>query len=247
MLLIAGGRLAAAEKSAEKSGEEAIAYTHEDQQRILGLMPNYRTTSIDQKSAKSLTLKEKFKIATKDAFDSSAFYSTILYAGMGQWGGQYSSLGGGVKGFSSRYGLMFADSVQGTYLTEAVFPTLFRQDPRYFRKGEGNVFGRAAYSLSRLAVTRADNGKLQINGTELAGNFAVSSISNLYYPASERTMENVVVRFSSTIASDAMNNLVREFWPDVVKMFHRHKGPKNVIAATPTPRASESLPSANSN
>lgn len=207
----------------EKSGDEAIAYTHEDQKRILGLMPNYKTTSIDQKSAQSLTLKEKFKIATRDAFDSSAYISTFLYAGLGQASGQYPTLGGGAKGFASRYSLMFADGVQGTYMTEAIFPTLLHQDPRYFRKGEGNVFLRAGYSLSRLALTRGDSGKLQLNGTELAGNLSVSSLSNLYYPAGERTMHNTMVRFSATLASDAMNNLVREFWPDVVKMFHRDK------------------------
>jgi hypothetical protein len=36
-------------------------------------------------------------------------------------------------GFAKRYATAYADQVIGNYMNEAIFPTLFRQDPRYYR------------------------------------------------------------------------------------------------------------------
>ena len=204
-----------------KAGEPL--YAENDQHRILGLMPNYKTTSLLQTDLKKMTVKEKFALATKDAFDSSAFLSTILYAGMGHITHQYPSFGGGMAGLGKRYALMFTDGVQGTYFTEAIVPALFHQDPRYFRKGSGNGVARASHAVTSLFTVRSEKGGLQLNTSEILGNAASSSLSNLYYPGAERSFHNTAMRISTSLVSDAMNNMVREFWPDIMGMWKHHK------------------------
>jgi hypothetical protein len=66
---------------------------------------------------------------------------------------------------------------------------VFRQDPRYLELGEGGVWQRAGYALSRTVLTHGAAWATQFNVSELGGNALAASISNAYYPpasASER-------------------------------------------------------------
>ncbi len=198
-------------------------YAENDQHRILGIMPNYKTTSLAASDLRNLSVKQKFALATKDAFDSSAFLSTVFYAGMAHATHQYPSFGEGAQGISRRYALMFTDGVQGTYFTEAIMPAIFRQDPRYFRKGSGPAITRVSHAFTSLLLVKSDMGGMQLNASELLGNAASSSLSNLYYPTAERSLHNTTMRVSTSLLSDAMNNLVREFWPDIVGLVKHHR------------------------
>ena len=43
--------------------------------------------------------------------------------------------GQGLKGYGKRYAAGFADQAIGNFMTGAIYPSLLRQDPRYFRTG----------------------------------------------------------------------------------------------------------------
>lgn len=36
------------------------------------------------------------------------------------------------------------------YMTEAIYPVILHQDPRYFRKGTGSGFKRMTYAMSQI-------------------------------------------------------------------------------------------------
>ena len=201
-------------------------YGTQDKKRILGIMPNFRTTSVNAKDIVKLSSKEKFQLATRDAFDPGAFFTTALLTGLSHWQQQYyPAIPLGAKGYAERYGLNFLDNASSTYLSEAIIPSLTHQDPRYFRLGEGSIPKRLGYSLSRLLIARSDSGKWVVNGAQLGGGFAAGAIANLYYPASERSVKNTVVRFGINLGTDGLSNLGREFWPDIAKLMSRHKKP----------------------
>jgi hypothetical protein len=65
--------------------------------RILWIFPNYRAVSADTQLP-SLSLKDKFSLATEDSFDYSSFVSAGLYAGMSQANKSYPEFGHGAKG-----------------------------------------------------------------------------------------------------------------------------------------------------
>jgi hypothetical protein len=72
-----------------------------------------------------------------------------------------------------------------------------------------------------VVVTRTDTGRARFNSSEIFGNAAATGISNLYYPASERTVGENGERLGVQLMSDAAFNVLLEFWPDMRRAFFR--------------------------
>ncbi|HKD08295.1 MAG TPA: hypothetical protein VKB79_20505 [Bryobacteraceae bacterium] len=186
-----------------------------------GVLPNYRTAEGDQPYA-PITTKQKFKIATDDTIDGPSFLLAGVFAGLGQWQDSNPSFGQGVKGYFHRYLTGLADQDVGNYLTEAIVPTLLHQDPRYFRKGHGSAMSRIGWAVSRTVVARSDSGKWMFNASEFLGNGAAAALGNAYYPDS-RGFGETMERMFTFIGTDAISQVLKEFWPDVKrKYFHKN-------------------------
>ena len=187
---------------------------------ILWVIPNYRE---DESGAefKPLLPKEKLKLAFYDSFDPTAFLVAGIFAADSMAQKQYA-FGQGAEGFAKYYGGAFADQAIGNMMSEALFPIALHQDPRYFEKGTGGFWRRTGYALSREALTRGDDGRNHLNTSELAGNAVAAGISNLYYPAVNRSLGNTANKWAQQIALDAAFNVMKEFWPDVRhRVFHQ--------------------------
>lgn len=188
--------------------------------RILWVIPNYRAEE-NAESAKPLFPGGKFKIALYDSFDPSAFLVAGFYAGLAMAQNQHRGYGEGAEGFGRYYGAAFGDQGIGNFMTEAILPSAFHQDPRYFTKRSGGFWSRAGYAVSREVITRGDNGGSQFNISEIGGTAVAGAIANAYYPDEERTAGKAAVRWGTTIGLNASYNLLKEFWPDVRrKLFH---------------------------
>ena len=97
----------------------------------------------------------------------------------------------------------------------AVFPSILRTDPRYFRRAKGRFGRRFGYAVSRVLVARKDSGGNLFNIPEFAGNATAIAISNVYYPASDRSFTSSVSGFTVQMGIDAFGNELKEFWPDI--------------------------------
>jgi hypothetical protein len=182
--------------------------------RIFWVIPNYRA---DESSApfKPLSSRAKLKLALDDAFDPSAFLVTGVIAGFAMAERQYPGFGNGAAGYGKYYGGAFGDQTIGDMMTEAIFPIAFHQDPRYFVKAKGGIWKRAGYAISREVITRNDDGRDHFNVSELGGNAVAAGVSNLYYPAAQRSLANTSQKWGEQIGLDAFFNILKEFWPDV--------------------------------
>jgi hypothetical protein len=189
--------------------------------RIFGIIPNYRTYP-SLTNYIPLTTSQKFKIATQDSFDRGNFLLAGIFAGEGQLTNANPSFGQGAAGFARYYGTSYADIVIGNYFTEAIFPTLLHQDPRYFRRGTGGLWSRVGYALTQLFITHTDSGGKQFNFSELAGNATATAISNAYYPDRRNVGDNVS-KFGTQIGIDGASNVLKEFWPDIYKKISRKR------------------------
>lgn len=203
---------------AQQADTTAPAAAPEDK-RMFGVLPNYRTVEGSQPFA-PLTTKQKFTIATKDTIDGPSYFLAGIFAGLYQLTDQNPSFGQGLKGYAHRYGTSIADQDIGNFMTEAIMPTIFREDPRYFRRGSGSVKGRIAYAASRVAMARTDKGAPTFNFAEFVGNGATAAIGNAYYPDS-RGLSPTLTRMFTQIGTDAISNALKEFWPDVKKKLHK--------------------------
>jgi hypothetical protein len=188
--------------------------------RILFIIPNFRSVSADVKLPPT-TSKEKLKIFLNDSFDYSAFVEVAILAGLGEYDKSEPEFRTGAPGYARYYWHSFADNTDGNLMTEYLVPLATREDPRYYTLGHGGLLRRSAYSVSRLFVTRNNQGNATPNFSEIVGNGAAAGVSNLYYPGNDRTWTKTGQRWFLEVGIDGLSNLVKEFWPDVnAKLFH---------------------------
>jgi hypothetical protein len=188
--------------------------------RILGIIPNFRSVSVDQKLP-PLKPWEKFKLAASDSFDYSSFIYVGMLAGVAQAQNSTPEFHQGAAGFGRYYWHSFADNTDGNFFTEAIMPSVTHEDPRYYTLGRGGFARRFVYSVGRLVVTRTDNGARTFNVSEIVGNGAAAGISDLYYPSPERTWTKTGQRWILQIGLDGASNVLKEFWPDIAHgLFH---------------------------
>ena len=194
--------------------------------RIFGIIPNYRTypTLNDYKPISS---GQKFRIFAQDTFDRGSFMLAGAFASKGFIANDTPSFGHGVEGFSKYYAAGYADVAIGNFMTEAIYPVMLHQDPRFFRRGTGSGWSRAGYAVKQIFWTRSDHNHMQFNYSEVAGNLTAAGIATAYYP-DNRTAGSVASKWAIQIGIDMAGNLLKEFWPDLDRKLLRKphaKGP----------------------
>lgn len=191
-------------------------------QRILGIMPNYRAVSAGAIPPPP-TAKEAFKIATQNSFDYSSFLFTGITSLEAQVSDAHPKLGEGTAGFGRYYWRGFLDKTDGNYLVIYALPTVFHQDERYYAMGEGGFWKRTVYSASRILITPNYHGHASFNASEVFGRGMAQAVSMAYYPASDRTIGALAVKYGWAMGRDAAVNVFREFWPDIAThVLRRH-------------------------
>jgi hypothetical protein len=211
---------------APADSSDIIAPTNEtpakQSKRILGIFPNYRAVSADTQLP-PLSLREKFWLATQDSFDYSSFITAGMIAGVAQAKNSTPEFGHGGAAYGRYYWHAVADQAVGNYLTEAIFPALTREDPRYYTLGHGGFLKRSRYALTRLIITRTDSGGSTLNFSEIIGNGAGAAISDAYYPSRERTWTKTGQKWVTQIGLDGAFNILKEFWPDINRTVFRNR------------------------
>jgi hypothetical protein len=190
--------------------------------RILGIIPNYRAVSANT-YLPPLSFEKKFWLATQDTFDYSNFLLVAGLAGISQAQKSQPSFGQGAAGYGRYYWHTFADGGIENYMTEAIVPTLTREDPRYYTMGKGGFFKRTGYAVSRLLITRNDEGKRTFNISEIAGAGAAAGIANTYYHDQSNPWVKTYQRWGTEAGLDGVFNVLKEFWPDINHAIFRGK------------------------
>jgi hypothetical protein len=182
--------------------------------RILYVIPNFRAVSADEQLPPQ-TVKEKFKTASEDSFDYSSFIFVAGQAGVGQASNSYPEFGQGAKGYGRYYWHTLADSINENTFVEFIVPSLLHQDTRYYTLGHGSMGKRVGYAFTRIFVTRDDDGHATFNYSEVVGAGAFAAVSNLYYPAQERTEVKSYQRWVTNLIIDGVVFTFKEVWPDI--------------------------------
>jgi len=202
-------------------GASAIAAANPEPlpRHILGFFPNHNASPCLFPYV-PISAKEKFKIASKDAFDPGAVVVAAGAAGAAQLFNSNRPFGQEVSGYSRYFGAAYANHVIGDYLTEGVYPSLLHQDPRCFRRGSGSRGTRVMYAISRVFRTQADAGGTSFNYSRVFGASSTVAISSLYY-ANHRDAAASVVGLSAQLGGTMGANILKEFWPDLLRKFTR--------------------------
>ncbi len=191
--------------SVEVATEEIREQEH---QRVLGFIPNFYVSY--RPDAAPLTTKLKFQLAWKSTTDVVTLGGAAFLAGLQQAGNEYSAFGQGAQGYAKRFGAVYGDVAASTFLSGAVFPSLLKQDPRYFFRGTGSKKKRLLYAISNSVMCKGDNGRWQANYSNIAGVVSGAAIVSTYYPSQNQGLEilqNSLIRMGES----SLAGVVQEF------------------------------------
>ncbi len=208
----------------DKKAQAKRELQQEEQQRMGGIIPAFRV--VLNGTAAPINSHQKFELFLKDSFDPFAFAAAFADSLWEQYRKDYPEWGTQADGFGKRYGASFADELDGNLWAKAILPSVFRQDPRYFRLSHGGFAKRFGYSIITIVRCKGDNGRWQPNYSVVSGDLIAGAISNAYYPASERGVGLTFQRGFTVVGVGAASSFADEFYPDIVAAFNRMFGIK---------------------
>jgi len=127
----------------------------------------------------------------------------------------------GAAGYARYFWHTEADTADENFMVGGLGPIAFHQDSRFYTLGHGGFRKRTWYAVTRVLVSRSDNGNKMFNFSEIVGSGAAAGVGSLYYPSKYRTWTKVGQRWLTSDLIDCFNFFWKEYWPDVnKKVFH---------------------------
>jgi hypothetical protein len=169
-----------------------------------------------------LTTQEKFSRFLKHTYSGRTFAGAGIDALKDHVRNKNPEYETGIRGLGQHYGVDLGVNETSNFLEQFLVPSVLKQDPRYFRNPELPVGKRTFYSLSRVFVTKADNGHQTFNASYIIGGAMSQALADLYVPGEKQGFSPIVNRVTFDLVRDAGLNLMHEFWPDLRRKFlHR--------------------------
>ena len=210
-----------AQRSERIHKEAADQVQAEEKQRIAGVVPDFNVVLGGY--APPITPAEKFSLVYHSSIDPFTIGLAAVLGGYDEIAGSHNGYGWGAGGYFKRFGAQYADTVDGALWGNAVLPSLFHQDPRYFRMGTGSIKRRILHAALSTVLCKGDNGHTQFSFSNIAGNVIAGGISNLYYPSNERGISLALDNALQVTAEGAAGAQLLEFSPDLISSYRRHR------------------------
>ena len=167
----------------------------------------------------TLKLKDKFALFVQDSFDPVTFLATGFNAGLDQAQDSDHSYGQGAQGYSRRFGAEFAGHASSRFFKDFAYPSIFSEDPRYYRLIHGSAGKRLLHAVEQAVVAQRDNGSHMFNFSEWLGTASTVVLSNTYHPDNQRGFSSAAQRVGYSILQDMGFDVLREFWPEISRKF----------------------------
>ena len=234
-----GGQTQSGDSPATATKEESNGtQSGTSKDRLFFALPNFLTLE-NAGNVPPLTTGQKFKVVAQGSFDPIQIVWYAALSGISQAENSEPGYGQGAAGYGKRYGAYAADGTIENFFVGAIFPSMLRQDPRYFQNGHGSFFHRTGYAVSRIFVTRTDAGGSQFNYSEIIGAGVASAISTYsyhphpgYHPGqttpyipSDRTLDNTLSVWGTQVGYDTLTLVIKEFWPDLRRRIKKNHPP----------------------
>ena len=187
----------------------------------------------------SLEVKDKFMLFVRDTFDPISFLSAAFDAGMDQAANRDPAFGQGAAGYGRRFGADFAGQTTWRFFTDFVYPTIFGEDPRYYRLSHASGTRRFFHAVEHTFVAHRDSGQHMFNFSEWLGTATAVALNDVYHPGNERGLAPALRTGGYALAGGMGFDILREFWPDIARKLRM---PFRDTREPPAPESSRSTP-----
>jgi hypothetical protein len=167
----------------------------------------------------SLDLKDKFFLFVHGSYDPGTFLNAGFNAGLSQVQNQDPTFGQGMAGYGKRFGANYADQASFGFFKDFLYPSIFYEDPRYYRLIHGSGGKRLLHAIEHAFVAHRDNGTRMFNFSEWLGTTSAISLSNIYHPGNQRGFAPTAQGVGYSVLSDMGFDTLREFWPEISHKF----------------------------
>lgn len=163
----------------------------------------------------SLDVKDKFLLFVHDTYDPVTFMAAGFVAGIGQATNQDPTFGQGAAGYGKRFGTDFLDQASFNFFKDFAYPSIFSEDPRYYRQIHGSTKSRLWHAVNHSVIAYRYNGDRMFNVSEWLGTTSAVALGDLYHPGNERGFGPVETQVGYHVLGDVGFDMLREFWPEI--------------------------------
>jgi hypothetical protein len=187
----------------------------------------------------SLELKDKFILFVEDTIDPATFLVVGFNAGLNQAQNTDPSYGQGAAGYGKRFGAEFAGQASGEFFKDFVYPSIFKEDPRYYRLAHGSGGKRFLHAVEHVFVAHREDGTHMFNFSEWLGTSSAVVLSNTYHPDNKRGFAPAAQRVGYGALWYVGFDVFREFWPEIARKLklpfrgQHEPAPSDVKSGTP--------------
>ena len=164
-----------------------------------------------------LSSEQKLELAVDETIAPSRFLGSAFTAGVGQARDSLPGYGQGWNGYGKRFGSSVASNTSNHLMGTYLLPSMLHEDPRYFVKVFGSPKARLLYAVERVVIGRTDDGRDTFNWSGVLGGLMAESLANSYLPDGERTAGKTFSRFGIRMGWDAVDDIVKEYWPTIFR------------------------------
>ena len=165
----------------------------------------------------TLEVKDKFLLFTHDTFDPVTFIDAGYNAGIGLTENSSPAFGRGAAGYGKRVGAGFAGQASSEFFKDFAFPTVFSEDPRYYRLARGGKGRRLLHTAGHVFIAHREDGTNMFNFSEWLGTSSVVALANIYHPDHKRGFSPAAQRLGFSALDDCGFDVLREFWPEIAR------------------------------
>jgi len=165
-----------------------------------------------------LSERDKVILGLRATATPFAGISIVAAAGYEQVTNGSPNYGTNSGAFAARVGAAAARDTSELVFSDSVLAPLLHEDPRYFQLGdEHGVIARTAYGISRVFITRNDQGRQVPNYSLLGGYAGAIALTNAYYPELNQGAKESAKSYGGSLGGAALGFVVREFFDDVIE------------------------------
>jgi hypothetical protein len=168
-----------------------------------------------------LTTGQKFKLFMADSTAPSAILAAVAGSAVTQASDSPAGFGQGWDAYAKRFGSSMARRASSEFFGTFLLASALHQDPRFFPQLNPTPGSSIKYSVSRVFVTRNDQGKNVGNWSGIFGLLLSESLANAYWPDQDRTAAQTFRRFGVSLGTRAASNMFRDYWPLIFKDLRR--------------------------
>lgn len=169
-------------------------------------------------------VRDKVALGLRESVTPFSMFAWSASAGWSHLIDSAPNYGVNSEAFAQRLGAAAATGTAKEIFSDAVFASLFHQDPRYYQLGRSHrFFNRAVYAGTRPVIGRTDSGRSIFNYAGVLGTGASAALAQTYYPDENVHPSQVMQSWGSGIAGSALGYLISEFGGDVIQALHIQK------------------------